>query len=94
MTTSPRSPCAFLSRLARARDILRKRLLGRLSDLNLTEARVQLQDKFLRVKKAEEAKGNTNSDLSAYQAESLYYHYKIQFFPFGKKEDQTVAHSH
>ncbi|WP_136626623.1 LPD38 domain-containing protein [Bradyrhizobium macuxiense] len=54
-------------------DLLGKRLLGRLGDLNATEARVQLQDKFLRVQKAEQLKRNTDTQLSAYQAESLYY---------------------
>lgn len=54
-------------------DILGKRLLGRLGDLNATEMRVQLQDKFRRIAAAEELKGNTDSRLSAYQAESLYY---------------------
>jgi hypothetical protein len=53
-------------------DILRKRLLGRLGDLNATEYRTQLQDKFIRVKKAEESV-SAPSDQSAYQAESLYY---------------------
>jgi hypothetical protein len=53
-------------------DILGRRLLGRLSDLNATEARVQLQDKFTRVAKAEKSVGALNSE-SAHQAESLYY---------------------
>lgn len=53
-------------------DILRTRLLGRLGELNATEARVQLQDKFIRIKKAEDSVG-APSDQSAYQAESLYY---------------------
>ncbi len=54
-------------------DLLGKRLLGRLGDLNATEARVQLQDKFLRVQKAEQLKRNLDPQMSAYQAESLYY---------------------
>ncbi len=53
-------------------DILRTRLLGRLGDLNATEARTQLQDKFARVKNAEESVGAPSSQ-SAHQAESLYY---------------------
>jgi hypothetical protein len=53
-------------------DILGRRLLGRLSDLNATEARVQLQDKFARVANAEQSV-NAPSTVSAYQAESLYY---------------------
>lgn len=53
-------------------DVFGRRLLGRLSDLNLTEARVQLQDKFARVKNAEQSVGAESSE-SAYQAESLYY---------------------
>lgn len=54
-------------------DLLGKRLLGKLGDLNATEMRVQLQDKFARVKNVEQDKGNTDTALSAYQAESLYY---------------------
>ncbi len=39
-----------------------------------TELRTQIQDKFIRVKKAEQSVGmGHNSGLSAYQAESLYY---------------------
>jgi hypothetical protein len=53
--------------------MLGRRLLGRLGDLNATEMRVQLQDKFARVKNVEQDKGNTDTALSAYQAESLYY---------------------
>lgn len=53
-------------------DILRTRVLGRLGDLNATEARTQLQDKFARLKNAEESVGAPSSQ-SAYQAESLYY---------------------
>lgn len=54
-------------------DLLGKRLLGRLGDLNATEMRVQLQDKFARVRNVEQDKGNTDTALSAYQAEALYY---------------------
>ncbi len=54
-------------------DILRTRILGKLGDLNATEMRTQIQDKFIRVKKAEESVGNVPTPLSAYQAESLYY---------------------
>lgn len=54
-------------------DLLGRRLLGRLGDLNATEMRVQLQDKFARIKNVEQDKGNTDTALSAYQAESLYY---------------------
>ena len=38
-----------------------------------TELRTQIQDKFIRVKKAEQAAGGVPSSQSAYQAESLYY---------------------
>lgn len=54
-------------------DILHTRVLGKLGELNATEARVQFQDKFIRVKKAEDSVGPTPSTLSTYQAESLYY---------------------
>jgi len=40
---------------------------------NTTEARTLLQDKFIRVRRAEESVGGVPSPLSAYQAESLYY---------------------
>jgi hypothetical protein len=53
-------------------DVLRTRLLGKLGQLNATEARTQLQDKFARVKNAEESVGAPSSQ-SAHQAESLYY---------------------
>ncbi|MET4187627.1 hypothetical protein ABIB86_000424 [Bradyrhizobium sp. JR1.7] len=65
----PGGPNSFDNTIA---DILRTRLLGRLGHINATEIRVQLQDKFLRVKKAEESVGAPSSQ-SAYQAESLYY---------------------
>lgn len=54
-------------------DLLGRRLLGKLGDLNATEMRTQLQDKFARVRNVEEEKGNRDTALSAYQAESLYY---------------------
>lgn len=38
-----------------------------------TELRTQIQDKFIRVKKAEQSVGGVSSAQSAYQAESLYY---------------------
>lgn len=40
---------------------------------NTTEARTLLQDKFIRVRRAEQSVGGVPSPLSAYQAESLYY---------------------
>lgn len=44
------------------------------ADLNMTEARVKVQDKFIRIKKAEQSVGQpVPSAMSAYQAESLYY---------------------
>ena len=54
-------------------DLLRTKWLGPIGRLNATEIRVQLQDKFIRVKKAEALKGVIPSYMSAYQAESLYY---------------------
>lgn len=45
-----------------------------IADRNATEARVQLQDKFIRVKKVEESvQQPVPTHESAYQAESLYY---------------------
>ena len=44
------------------------------ADRNMTEARVKVQDKFIRIKKAEQSVGQpVPSVMSAYQAESLYY---------------------
>lgn len=64
-------------------DILGTRVRNRLTGMNVTELQAKAQDKFIRVKKAEQAKGmihigpGANSGLnpiySAYQAESLYY---------------------
>lgn len=65
----PPAPGSFDSSI---NDILGRRLLGRLGDLNATEQRVRFQDKFARIQKAERSVG-ASSDLSAYQAESLYY---------------------
>jgi len=58
---------------------MRDTLAGRASTalgigkLNLTEARVKLQDKFARIKNLENRKGLTDTAIYAYQAESLYY---------------------
>jgi len=40
---------------------------------NTTEFRTKMQDKFIRIKRAEDSVGGVPSSLSAYQAESLYY---------------------
>ena len=59
--------------------LMRDTLAGRASTalgigkLNLTEARVKLQDKFARIKNLENRVGLTDTDISTYQAESLYY---------------------
>lgn len=45
----------------------------RIGDINLTELREQLQDKFIRIKHAEQSVGKIPSSQSAYHAEELYY---------------------
>jgi N12 class adenine-specific DNA methylase len=61
--------------LAALHDAVGQRIanVGKKMGVDLTELRVQVQDKFIRVRHAEESVGGVPSRMSAYQAEQLYY---------------------
>jgi N12 class adenine-specific DNA methylase len=64
-----------LGSLAALHDAVGQRIanVGKKMGVDFTELRVQVQDKFIRIRHAEESVGGVPSRMSAYQAEQLYY---------------------